>query len=327
VWFEVTWKTGTRRWLTAAAAIALLGALSGCANNTTPAAGSSSTGSSGSATSSASGKAGSASSAASGSGTAGATSDLTGKTLVAKEVTGSYTIVPGSTISITFADGTLAARAGCNNMFGQYTVSGNALDAPQLASTMMACHEALMKQDTWLAAFLASSPTWTYSGGTLTLTNGTDTIALAEAPTGAAVLEDTGWKLVGLISQSGSTVSAIDPSVVAWLRFADGQSSYSFRVLVNASCNSGSGTTQITDTTITFGPIAMTRQACIGPTGDVEKAMNAVLRGATTYTVKDDPSGALLTIMAADGKTGLQLTADAAVGAEVMTSMTASPTS
>jgi len=321
----VTWKTGTRRVLLATAAVALVSALSACASNSTPAAGGSSGSSSGSSSSpaggaSASGKAGSASSSAAGSGAAGAASDLTGKTLVAKEVTGTYTIVPGSTISITFENGSLAARAGCNNMFGQYTVSGNVLNAPQLASTMMACDEALMKQDTWLAAFLASSPTWTYSGGTLTLTNGTDTIALTEAPTGAAVLEDTGWKLVGLISQSGSTVSAIDPSVIAWLRFADGQ------VLVNAACNSGSGTAQITDTTITFGPIAMTLRACVGPTEDVEQAMNAVLQGTTTYTVKDDPSGTLLTIMAADGKSGLQLTADASIGADVMSSMTASPT-
>ena len=320
MWFQVTWKTGTRRVLLAAAAVALLGGLSACASNNTPAAGSSSSASPSSATGSASAKAGSASSSAAGSGAAGAATELTGKTLVAKEVTGTYTIVPGSTISITFENGSLAARAGCNNMFGQYTVSGNVLNAPQLASTMMACDEALMKQDTWLAAFLASSPTWTYSGGTLTLTNGTDTIALAEAPTGAAVLEDTGWKLVGLISQSGSTVSAIDPSVIAWLRFADGQ------VLVNAACNSGSGTAQITDTTITFGPIAMTMRACVGPTQDVEQAMNAVLQGTTTYTVKDDPSGTLLTIMAADGKSGLQLTADASIGADVMSSMTASPT-
>ena len=319
----MTWKTGTRRMLLATAAVALVSALSACASNSTPAAGSSSSASSSSPTGSASGKAGSASSSATGSGAAGAAgaaSDLTGKTLVAKEVTGTYTIVPGSTISITFENGSLAARAGCNNMFGQYTVTGNVLNAPQLASTMMACDEALMKQDTWLAAFLASSPTWTYSGGTLTLTNGTDTIALTEAPTGAAVLEDTGWKLVGLISQSGSTVSAIDPSVIAWLRFADGQ------VLVNAACNSGGGTAQIADTTITFGPIAMTLRACVGPTQDVEKAMNAVLQGTTTYTVKDDPSGTLLTIMAADGKTGLQLTADASVGADAMGSVTASPT-
>ncbi len=310
----MTWKSGTRHALLATAAIALLAALSACASNSTPAAGSSSSESSGSATSA-------SASGTPSSGATGTASDLEGKTLVAKEVTGKYTIVPGSTISITFQNGSLAARAGCNNLFGKYTVSGDVLNAPQLASTMMACDEALMKQDAWLSAFLASSPTWTYSGGTLTLTNGTDTIALTEAPTGAAALEDTGWKLDGLLSQSGSTVTAPDPAVTAWIRFADGQ------VLVNDSCNSGSGTAKITDTTITFGPIAMTMRACVGPSGDVEPALAAVLQGTTTYTLKDDPSGTLLTIMATDGKTGLQFTADPAVGAEAMASMTVSPTS
>lgn len=310
----MTWKSGTRHALLATAAIALLAALSACASNSTPAAGSSSSGSSGGATSA------SASGTAS-SGATGTASDLEGKTLVAKEVTGKYTIVPGSTISITFQNGSLAARAGCNNLFGKYTVSGDVLNAPQLAGTMMACDEALMKQDAWLSAFLASSPTWTYSDGTLTLTNGTDTIALTEAATGAAALEDTGWKLDALLSQSGSTATAIDPTVVGWLRFADGQ------VLVNASCNTGSGSAEITDSTITFGPIAMTMRACVGPTEEVEQAMTAVLQGTTTYTLKDDPAGTLLTIMAADGKTGLQFTADPAVGAEAMSSMTVSPTS
>jgi len=315
----VTWKSGTRHALLATAAIALLAALSACASNNTPAAGSSSSGSSGSATN-ATGASSASSSGSASSGT-GSASDLEGKTLVAKEVTGKYTIVPGSTISITFQNGSLAARAGCNNLFGKYTVSGDVLTAPQLAGTMMACDEALMKQDAWLSAFLASSPTWTYSGGTLTLTNGTDTIALTEAATGAAALEDTGWKLDGLLSQSGSTATAIDPTVVGWLRFADGQ------VLVNASCNTGSGSAEISDSTITFGPIAMTMRACVGPSETVEQAMTAVLQGTTTYTLKDDPAGALLTIMAADGKTGLQLTADPAVGADAMSSMTVSPTS
>ena len=36
------------------------------------------------------------------------------------------------------------------------TITGDVLSAPTLASTMMACEEALMEQDTWLAAFLAS---------------------------------------------------------------------------------------------------------------------------------------------------------------------------
>ena len=82
---------------------------------------------------------------------------------------------------------------------------------------MMACDEALMEQDTWFAAFLASSPTWTYADGTLTLTNGTDTVVFTDAPSGAAALEGTGWKLVGLISKTATanTVSAVDPTLSA----------------------------------------------------------------------------------------------------------------
>ena len=64
-------------------------------------------------------------------------------------------------------------------MSGGYTIMGDTLTAPTMASTMMACEEALMDQDTWLAAFLASSPTWTYADGVLTLTNGTDTMVLS----------------------------------------------------------------------------------------------------------------------------------------------------
>ena len=258
-------------------------------------------------------------SASSGSAASGFPQQLNGVTLVATGVTGGHAIVPGSTISLTFENGSLSARAGCNNMFGPYTVTGDTLTAPQLASTMMACDEALMKQDTWLSAFLASSPTWTYAAGTLTLTSGTDTIALAQAPSGAAVLEGTGWKLGGLLSASGSTVSAVPAGLTAWVRFADG------RVVLNTSCNSGSGKVEIGDTTMTFGPIATTRMACSSASSGLEQSVLAVLQGTTHYRVKDDPAGALLTIMSEDGKTGLQFVADPAVGADAMGSAEATP--
>jgi heat shock protein HslJ len=310
------------------AAAALLAALTGCAggNSATPAASSSSPAASSSAMSSSTLSSGAASSIGSGrlAGSAAAGAVLEGVTVVTKEVSGAYTIAPGSTISLDFNDGRVSAKAGCNSISGAYQLTGDVLSvSPQMMSTMMACDPALMAQDTWLTAFLSSSPTWTYTDGTLTLTNGTDTMVLTPAPSGAAALEETGWKVVGLISMTSSanTVSAVDPSAIAWLRFAPGQ------VAVNDSCNSGSGSAQITDSTITFGPIAMTRRACVGPTADVEQAVTAVLQGTTTYTLKDDPAGALLTIMAADGSTGLQLTADPTVGADAFGSGSAAASS
>lgn len=310
-------KTRTKSLLGAVAAVAVLAGLSACASSTTPpTAGSSSAEGSSAATSS-----GAASgTAASGSGASGATpvpAELAGATFVATEVTGSYSIVPGSTITLTFEPGTLSARAGCNNLFGSFTIDGDVLLAPQLASTMMACDDALMQQDTWLSGFLASSPTWTYTDGLLTLTNGTDTIAFTGAPSGSEALEATGWKLVGLISTTASanTTTAVDPTLNAWIRFNAGE------VAFNNSCNMGGGPVEIADDTMTFGALRSTLIFCDGPSGETEAAMSAVLQGSTPYTLADDPAGAVLTITSEDGSSGLQFTADPTVGADAFTSV------
>ncbi len=308
----------------AVTAVAAL-ALAGCASQSNTSSGASSAGSQGSgAQTSGSGSAAGRSAASgsapggssSGTGSSGSASpgggslppEVLGATFVATQVTGTYAIVPGSTISLTFEDKSVAARAGCNNMFGPYLVNGNVLTVSQMGSTMMACDPSLMTQDTWLSEFLASGPTWTYDGGTLQLTNGTDTMQLTEALSGAAAVPGVGWKLVGLISKSGSTVSAVDPSLSPWIEF-DGSS-----VTVNTSCNTGSGSAEIADTTITFGPIALTQRGCPAPSSDVEDAMTSVLQGVTDYTVTDDPSGVLLVIMSEDGSQGLQFQADPSVG-------------
>ncbi len=310
--------------LLGAAAIVLLG-LTACASNsstTPPAAGSSTAASPSSAQGSTSGAArsGAASSGAGSSAAASGIAQFEGITFVATEVTGAHTIVPGSTITLTFERGALSARAGCNSMFGQYTITGGVLSAPQLASTLMACDDALMAQDTWLAAFLASSPSWTYQNGTLTLTNGTDTIAMTKAPSGAEALEATGWKLVGLNSKTATanTTTAVDPTLTAWVRFNGSEVAY------NTSCNVGGGSAEVAEDTITFGALRSTLVFCDGASGQTEQAMNAVMQGTTTYKITDDPSGALLTITSQDGASGLQFTADPTVGADAFSTATSS---
>ena len=58
---------------------------------------------------------------------------------------------PTASIRLTFEDGSLSINAGCNTMFGAYTVDGDVLSAPTLAMTEMACDPALMEQDTWIS--------------------------------------------------------------------------------------------------------------------------------------------------------------------------------
>jgi heat shock protein HslJ len=318
-WVPVVRTTVRTTTLLSAAAIVLLG-LTACASNsssTPPAAGSSAA----SVSASPSSAGGSARvSASSGSAASGA-AEFEGITFVATEVTGAHTIVPGSTITLTFERGALSARAGCNSMFGQYTIAGGVLKAPQLASTQMACDDALMAQDTWLAAFLASSPTWTFANGTLTLTTGTDTLVMTKAPSGAEALEATGWKLVGLNSKTATanTTTAVDPSLTAWVRFNGSE------VAFNTSCNAGGGSAEVADDTITFGALRTTLVFCDGASGETEQAMNAVMQGTATYKITDDPSGALLTITSQDGTSGLQFTADPTVGADAFAATTATP--
>ena len=68
-------------------------------------------------------------------------------------------LVSGSTITITFEEDALVADAGCNTMRGGASIDGVELVVSDLASTMMACDDALMEQDEWLSTFLSSRPT------------------------------------------------------------------------------------------------------------------------------------------------------------------------
>ncbi len=75
---------------------------------------------------------------------------LDGREFVSTQVDG-YELVPDSVIRISFEDGSVSINAGCNTMFGAYTVDGDVLSAPTLAMTEMACDPALMEQDTWIS--------------------------------------------------------------------------------------------------------------------------------------------------------------------------------
>lgn len=108
------------------------------------------------------------------------TPDLVGRTFVATATPG-YQLVEGSTIRLTFDDGRLSARAGCNTMFGGATWADGVLEAPMLASTRMACAPELMEQDGWLAALLSSSPTIRVDGATLTIGDADAGLVLVEA--------------------------------------------------------------------------------------------------------------------------------------------------
>jgi heat shock protein HslJ len=106
--------------------------------------------------------------------------DLGGRSFTSTQVRG-HDLVPGSAVTLTFEDGRISARAGCNTLNGGASWDGDTLEVEEpMATTMMACEEALMGQDQWLSSFLTSSPALEVDGRTLTLGDDTTGMTLTE---------------------------------------------------------------------------------------------------------------------------------------------------
>jgi heat shock protein HslJ len=67
------------------------------------------------------------------------------------------------------ADGQLSGTGGCNNFSGPYQSSANTLSIGPLASTMMACEQPVMDQETAYLAALERSTTYRFDNGRLVL--------------------------------------------------------------------------------------------------------------------------------------------------------------
>jgi heat shock protein HslJ len=218
-----------------------------------------------------------------------------GRTFVSTGVEG-RALVAGSTVRFTFQDGGVSVSAGCNSMGGPYRIEGDRLVADQLATTEMACEPALMEQDRWVADLLDGA-TIALDGDTLTLTKGITRLTLLdrEVADPDRPLLGTRWVVDGLVA--GDAVSSVPAGVIAALTFADG------RVEVEAGCNTGGGAIRVTETTIDFGPIGLTKMACEPGRMAVEQAVTTVLSGTVRYTIE----AAILTLDA--GGVGLMLRA------------------
>lgn len=222
--------------------------------------------------------------------------ELDGRTFVSTEVIG-YDLVDGTEVNITFLANSMNVTGGCNSMNGGFVI-GEVLTAGPFASTMMACDQALMDQDVWLDEFLSSLPTIALDDGTLTIANADTTMILEELQ--PSELVDTTWLVTGTVANQGVSTVPVD-STASMLIAPDGV------VTVDTGCNTGSGDVTITDDTLTFGPIAITRMACAPELMELEASVLGVLQGDVTYEINGDS----LSLRTGDGadEIGLELTA------------------
>jgi heat shock protein HslJ len=206
------------------------------------------------------------------------TGGLEGRTFLGTDAFG-RALVPGSQVRISFADGQIGASGGCNSMGGPYAIDGDRLVVQQLAMTEMACEPRLMDQDAWLANLLDGASI-RLDGDTLTLSKDGAALTLVdrEVADPDRPLAGTRWIVDGIVE--GDAVSSMPAGVVAALTFS------ADRVEVEAGCNRGGGAVSVTDTTLTFGPIALTKMACDGGAMEVERLVSGVLSGDVRYTIE-----------------------------------------
>jgi heat shock protein HslJ len=209
-----------------------------------------------------------------------APASLDGRTFLSTAVQG-QTLVPGSTIRLSFKDGQLGINAGCNHMGGAYSMADGKLTTGQMMMTDMACQEPLMKQDTWVSSFLGGAAV-TLAGDTLTLKNGDVTMTLTDRRVADPdrPLVGTKWVVDGIIT--GDAVSSVPAGVTAGLTITGDT------MQVDTGCNTGSATVQVTATTMTIGPMALTKKACQASAAAMEAAVVATLTGEVAYSIEAD---------------------------------------
>ena len=223
---------------------------------------------------------------------------LAGREFLSTEVRG-HELVAGTRIRLTFDNANIGAQAGCNSLFGSYSLDGDALVVNQMGSTEMGCQPELMAQDSWLADFLASRPRLTLAGNELVLASDSVSIRLLDREVAQPDQPLVGitWGLTSIIS--GDSVSSVPFGITPSIMFAaDG------RVQVETGCNAGGGHYAVDGDQVHFGAIVMTDMACRGGAGEVDQAFRSVLSAdSVSYSIDADS----LTLQAGDA--GLQFSA------------------
>jgi len=104
--------------------------------------------------------------------------DLEGQSFGSTTISG-HELVPGTTVSLTFAEHRISAVAGCNTQNADVDVIGGRLQVTsELASTSFRCERQRQAQDRWIADFLRRGPVTVLEGSLLTLTEGDEVIEL-----------------------------------------------------------------------------------------------------------------------------------------------------
>lgn len=180
-------------------------------------------------------------------------------------------------------DGSLNGRGGCNNYFTSFTVEGQNLTIGEaIGSTMMACEDAVMQQETAFLAALPAAATYQIRGDVLEIRAADGALLASFVAVPAASLSGMTWQLTSYNNGLEAVVSVLPESEVTAVFSEDG------RLSGNAGCNRFTTSFEAANGAISIGPIASTMMACAEDVMQQETAFLAALGSAATYTIESD---------------------------------------
>ena len=182
--------------------------------------------------------------------------------------------------TVTFGtDGTLSVRADCNQVTGFYHQSGRRLTLQLGPSTLVACPpdsqaDEFLKE---LGAVVSQVSTDTF----LVLNLARDSGSMVFEPQPALSLEGTTWTVQSYNNGNQAVTTPLQNTEMTAV-FQGGT------VAGNAGCNSYHGAYTVDGTSISIGPLVVTRRVCGNNVMAQEQAFLTALQAATQYELNAD---------------------------------------
>ncbi len=198
--------------------------------------------------------------------------------------------VKDTTVTLSFAAGKVAGTDGCNRYTGSYTVDGSNIKFGQLASTMMACPDPIMKQADAYQKALGQAATYKSDAKQLTLYDASGK-ELSVFNAQSNDLASSSWIVIGYNNGKQAVVSTMAGTDLTANFGTDGM------LTGNSGCNTYSASYKTDGNKITIGPAATTKKACEQAVIDQEQQYLAALSTAATYRI----DGNRLELRTADG--------------------------
>ncbi len=192
----------------------------------------------------------------------------------------------GITAGLIFGEGdSLSGKTGCNSFSTTYQTDGNKITIGPAASTMMACPQPQMDQESAFLSALANAKTYNVQGTILNLldADGTTIAAFAKVDAASLALPGSAWTVTNFNNGKEAVVGVVVDSEITAVF---GQNNM---LSGNTGCNDYNVRYQVDGRNVTIDKeIQMTEMACSDELMAQEQQYLAALQSAATYSMQLD---------------------------------------